>query len=50
MTPLLLFFGYPVPVAIGTDLLYAAITKAGGALSHHQRRQRRLEHCSPYSL
>ena len=36
MTPLLLFFGYPVPVAIGTDLLYAAITKTGGALSHHR--------------
>lgn len=38
MTPLLLLFGYPAPVAIGTDLLYAAITKAGGALSHHRRR------------
>ena len=37
MTPLLLVFGYPVPVAIGTDLLYAAITKVGGAVSHHQR-------------
>ncbi|GJM12166.1 MAG: UPF0721 transmembrane protein [Pseudohongiella sp.] len=36
MTPLLLLFGYPAPVAIGTDLLYAAITKAGGALSHHR--------------
>jgi uncharacterized membrane protein YfcA len=35
MTPVLLLFGYPVPIAIGTDLLYAAITKAGGALSHH---------------
>lgn len=37
MTPLLLLFGYPAPVAIGTDLLYAAITKAGGALTHHRR-------------
>ena len=36
MTPLLLLFGYPAPVAIGTDLLYAAITKTGGALSHHR--------------
>jgi uncharacterized membrane protein YfcA len=36
MTPLLLLFGYPAPVAIGTDLLYAAITKAGGVLSHHR--------------
>lgn len=37
MTPLLLFFGFPPPVAIGTDLLYAALTKAGGAYSHHRR-------------
>ncbi len=37
MTPLLLMFGYPAPIAIGTDLLYAAVTKAGGAVSHHQR-------------
>ncbi len=36
MTPLLLLFGYPAPVAIGTDLLYAAMTKAGGAWSHHR--------------
>ena len=36
MTPLLLLFGYPAPVAIGTDLLYAAVTKAGGAISHHR--------------
>lgn len=37
MTPLLLMFGYPAPVAIGTDLLYAAITKTGGVLSQHRR-------------
>ncbi len=37
MTPLLLFFGYPAPVAIGTDLLYAALTKVGGAWSHHRQ-------------
>ncbi len=37
MTPLLLLFAYPAPVAIGTDLLYAAITKVGGAVSHHRR-------------
>ena len=37
LTPLLLVFGYPPPVAIGTDLLYAAITKAGGALAHHRQ-------------
>ena len=36
MTPLLLIFGYPAPVAIGTDLIYAALTKTGGAWSHHR--------------
>lgn len=34
MTPLLLLFGFPPQVAIGTDLLYASITKGGGALLH----------------
>ncbi len=34
MTPLLLAFGYPMPVAVGTDLMYGAVTKAGGTLSH----------------
>ncbi|MDA1302462.1 MAG: sulfite exporter TauE/SafE family protein [Proteobacteria bacterium] len=37
MTPLLLAFGFPLHVAIGTDLLYAAVTKAGGAVSHGRR-------------
>lgn len=37
MTPMLLGFGYPAPIAIGTDLLYAAITKAGGVISQHRR-------------
>ena len=37
MTPLLLLFGFPPPVAVGTDLLYAAITKSNGALAHHRR-------------
>ncbi|MFK7864000.1 MAG: sulfite exporter TauE/SafE family protein [Pseudohongiellaceae bacterium] len=37
MTPLLLMFGYPAQIAIGTDLLYAALTKANGAWSQHQR-------------
>ncbi|HJO11287.1 MAG: sulfite exporter TauE/SafE family protein [Gammaproteobacteria bacterium] len=36
MTPLLLLFQYPAPIAIGTDLLYAAITKASGAVTHHR--------------
>lgn len=37
MTPLLLMFGFPPHIAIGTDLMYASITKAGGALSHHRQ-------------
>lgn len=36
MTPLLIMFGIPYQVAIGTDLLYAGITKAGGVISHHR--------------
>ena len=37
MTPLLvLFFKFPTAVAVGTDLLYAAITKSAGAVSHHK--------------
>jgi uncharacterized protein len=35
MTPLLvLLFGFPPSVAVGTDLLYASITKAGGTVVH----------------
>ena len=35
MTPLLvLLFKFPTAVAIGTDLLYAAITKSAGVISH----------------
>lgn len=35
MTPLLvMLFGIPASVAVGTDLLYAAVTKAGGTLAH----------------
>jgi uncharacterized membrane protein YfcA len=34
MTPLLVFLGIPIKVAIGTDLLYAAFTKSSGALIH----------------
>jgi uncharacterized membrane protein YfcA len=38
MTPLLtLVFNVPVQVAVGTDLLFAAITKAGGAAAHARR-------------
>ena len=38
MTPLLiLWFKVPAAVAVGTDLLYAAITKCGGLWAHHRR-------------
>lgn len=36
MTPLLLMFGFPAHIAIGTDLWYAAITKSGGVVAHHR--------------
>ncbi len=39
MTPILvLFFHIPPALAVGTDLLYAAITKSGGIFVHHSRR------------
>ena len=38
MTPILLLFGFPPQVAIGTDLLYAAITKSSGMVMHARRR------------
>lgn len=38
MTPLLLLFGIPAHIAVGTDLLYAAITKASGVVSHHRQK------------
>jgi hypothetical protein len=38
MTPLLILFGFPYNVAIGTDLLYAAITKSGGVLAHGRQK------------
>ncbi len=38
MTPLLvLLFGVPPATAVGTDLLYAAITKAGGTVAHGKK-------------
>lgn len=36
-TPALLFTGMPVHIAIGTDLLYAGVTKASGAIAHLRR-------------
>jgi hypothetical protein len=39
MTPILvLFFGLKPAVAVGTDLLYAAITKSGGIFVHQARK------------
>lgn len=37
MTPLLILFNIPQHIAIGTDLLYAAVTKASGVASHQKR-------------
>jgi len=38
MTPILLWFGVNPAAAVGTDLLYAAITKAGGVWVHQKQR------------
>jgi uncharacterized membrane protein YfcA len=38
MTPILLHFGITPASAVGTDLLYAAVTKAGGIHVHHKKR------------
>lgn len=38
MTPVLLWFGISPSTAVGTDLLYAAITKAGGVWVHHRQK------------
>lgn len=43
MTPLLLAFGFPLHIAVGTDLLYAAITKAGGAYTHAKQQSVRWD-------
>ncbi|MCL6414599.1 sulfite exporter TauE/SafE family protein [Aestuariirhabdus sp. Z084] len=37
MTPLLLLFGFPPHIAIGTDLMYASLTKASGVAMHQRR-------------
>jgi uncharacterized membrane protein YfcA len=37
MTPLLVFlFGFAPTTAVGTDLLFASLTKAGGVIVHHR--------------
>lgn len=37
MTPILLMFGFPAHIAIGTDLLYAGIAKSTGVVMHAKR-------------
>lgn len=37
MTPLLILWGVPTKIAIGTDLLYAAATKTGAMAAHHRQ-------------
>jgi len=38
MTPMLILYGVPPAVAVGTDLVYAALTKSVGAVLHQLRR------------
>ena len=38
MTPFLVFYGIAPVVAVGTDLVYAAITKLCGVVAHHRKR------------
>lgn len=38
MTPILLYFNVPATTAVGTDLLYAAVTKAGGVVAHQKQK------------
>ena len=38
MTPILLWFGFNPATAVGTDLLYACITKMGGVWVHHKQK------------
>lgn len=38
MTPLLTMMGVPLHTAIGTDLIYASLTKSGGAVVHAMKR------------
>jgi uncharacterized membrane protein YfcA len=38
MTPILLYFGISPATAVGTDLLYAAITKSGGVYVHQKQK------------
>jgi uncharacterized membrane protein YfcA len=37
MTPFLAYLGMPLPTAVGTDLMYATITKSGGVWTHQRQ-------------
>jgi uncharacterized membrane protein YfcA len=37
MTPFLIWYGVPPIIAVGTDLIYASITKSGAVVMHQQR-------------
>src|ERR687883_52213 len=43
MTPFLLSIGVPAPTAVGTDLVYATITKFTGSVQHYRQRSVNLE-------
>ncbi len=44
MTPFLVFtMGVPAPTAIGTDMVYATVTKSAGSLQHYRQRSVNLE-------
>jgi uncharacterized protein len=36
MTPFLIFYGVPPIIAVGTDLVYASLTKSGAVVMHHR--------------
>ena len=43
MTPFLLSIGVPAPTAIGTDLVYATLTKLTGSVQHYRQRSVNVE-------
>ena len=43
MTPFLLSIGVPAPTAIGTDLVYATLTKLTGSVQHYRQRSVNLQ-------
>src|SRR5918911_3417698 len=43
MTPFLLSIGVPAPTAIGTDMVYATVTKLTGSVQHYRQRSVNLE-------